>query len=423
MFFLTPSYLKQAKLLHKGVTRFLHYKRDLLPKAKLDEITGLRTQLEEAMKAKDENKLESLSKTINQTCERAMPEARTSAIAENVEVFFVSIVIALGIRAYIAQPFQIPTGSMQPTLNGITAERTDQDPDPGIFKKAVGWVTGTTYLNAVSDHDGYVRIGSGDMSDALTEHQILILRPYCKLHFTDGYTQTINCPRNQLLGELHLTQNLRVEAVEEASANPDMRPEVRVQGGGLQIHVHKGQVLARGLVHDGDHVIVNKFSYNFRRPNRGEVFVFTTKNIAGISIPDGQGSQHYIKRLAGVPGDSIEIRLPQGEQLWPERREYWKNGQRIGCELWLNGKKATEPGFQRVMARKEPGYNGYTLSPGSLLPMKLDDKPGEREYLALGDNSANSSDGRYWGPVPEQNVVGPGWICYWPLTSHWGFIR
>ncbi len=299
-----PKFLKQAKLLHKGVTRFLHYKRDLLPQAKLEEIESQRRQLGGATKARDEKRLEELAETINKTCERALPDARTSGWAENIEVFFVSIVIALGIRAYIAQPFQIPTGSMQPTLNGIRAEPTKEDPNPGILGKALGMVTGTTYLNAVSDHDGYVDLDRvGDLyreGPDLTEHHILILRPYSKLQFTDGYTMSINCPRRQLMDELHFKENLQFGTVaEDAEGRLPSIDHGRV-------HIKEGQVLARGLVHDGDHVIVNKFSYNFRRPERGEVFVFTTKNISYIESGQGfdanGGSQHYIKRLVGVPG-------------------------------------------------------------------------------------------------------------------------
>jgi signal peptidase I len=55
------------------------------------------------------------------------------------------------------------------------------------------------------------------------------------------------------------------------------------------------------------------------------------------------------------------------------------------------------------------------------IPAKLTTEP--RQYFAMGDNSYSSSDSRFWGPVPEQNLVGPGWFCYWPLTKHWGFIR
>src|SRR5688572_26528884 len=106
-----PRFLKHAKLLQKGVTRFLHYKSDLLPEPKREEIEGLRTQLTEAIKQRDKARIEELTKTINKTCEKAMPEARSSELSENIEVFFVSIVIALGIRTYIAQPFQIPTSS------------------------------------------------------------------------------------------------------------------------------------------------------------------------------------------------------------------------------------------------------------------------------------------------------------------------
>ena len=67
MFFLTPRYIKHAKLLHKGVTRFIDYKRDILPPAKLEEIAGLRSDLEAAMKAKDKEKLTALNEQIKQS--------------------------------------------------------------------------------------------------------------------------------------------------------------------------------------------------------------------------------------------------------------------------------------------------------------------------------------------------------------------
>lgn len=399
-----PKFLKNAKLLHKGVMRFIHYKRDLLPQAKLDEINGLRAELEQSIKARDSKRIDTLSDTINRACERALPGTRTSAIAENIEVFFVSIVIALGIRAYIAQPFQIPTGSMQPTLNGIRAERHTENPVPGILGRAMGLLTGTSYLNAVSDHDGYL-----DLRKPVTEDHFLIFRPYSILHFEDGHTMKINCPMRQLTDELQLYSNLKAGTAEGSNDSPDMRASIYLRSDS-RIHIKEGQVLARGIISNGDYVIVNKFAYHFRKPTRGEVFVFTTKNISGIeNRPDFDlrwGSQHYIKRLGGIPGDTIDVKSP---------------------ELYINGKPATEARFRNVIDERQPldvahAYHGYSPDHRIPLPVSLSGVA-PREYFALGDNSYNSSDSRYWGSVPEQNVVGPGLFCYWPLTSHWGVIR
>ncbi len=401
--FFTPKYLKHAKLLLKGVTRFLDYKRDLLPAKKLEEIEGLRVDLVNAIKERAQARIDTLTEEINRTCERSLPETRQSAIAENVEVFFVSIVIAMGIRTYIAQPFQIPTGSMQPTLNGIIAERHREDMQAGFMDKALGWLTGTSYLNALSDHEGDVIAGS-----SVTEHQFLIFRPYCQLHFVDGHTISIGCPKRQLEDELQLWQNIGANTGRGEAAGPDMTQMVQVHYG-QRIHIKEGQLLARGVVHNGDHVIVNKFAYHFRNPTRGEVFVFTTKNIAGIRLdPPQQGSQHYIKRLAGVPGDTLDVRSP---------------------ELYINGEPAKEPGFRRVIdnavlpaKRGAYAYQGYSPDSQIPLPITLANGP-NREYFAMGDNSYNSSDSRYWGTVPAQNLVGCGSFCYWPLTNHWGPIR
>lgn len=419
MFFLTPRYLKQAKLLHKGVTRFIDYKRDLLPQAKLDEILTLRRSLEDAMKAKDRERIKTLNDELNKVCEKALPNAAPSEIGDNVEVFFVAIVIALGIRGYIAQPFQIPTGSMQPTLNGITAQATEKDPTPGLIGWLGSFLTSTRYINVESDHDGYL-----DEKEPITEHRFAIFMPYCKLHFKDGHTITIKSPQRQLLEELHLMKNIEAKTLDMTADTPDRKVDVRMQGG---TYIRKGQLLARGIVHNGDHVLVDKFSYHFRTPHRGEVFVFTTKHIRGINVPAEQGAQHYIKRLAGVPHDLIETKVPVGEELWPEKYELWRRDgypeQRLFCELWHNGKKASEPGFVRVMTDRKEGYHGYTLIRGREISVKLNDIDGDEQYFAMGDNSANSSDSRYWGFIPERNLVGPALFCYWPLTSHWGQIK
>jgi signal peptidase I len=405
MFFLTPRYLKHAKLLHKGVTRFINYKRDILPKAKLDEITALRGRLEDAMKARDKAGIEKLNDEINKACEKALPEAAPSEIADNVEVFFVAIVIALGIRTYIAQPFKIPTGSMQPTLYGLVANHTEQDVTPNVFVQVKDWVTGRSYFNVVANHTGRLR-----HSEPLTEHSFLGFFTHCRLHFEDGETQWIWAPMRQLTDDkfhLGFHRYLNIPIKEDGgSITPDAQAVRSITSGGAT-YVTKGQLLARGTLDTGDHVLVNKFSYHFRRPVRGEVFVFTTKNISGIedayNFDKRWGSQHYIKRLVGVPGDTLEVKSPV---------------------LWVNGKPAEEPGMRRVAAM-EGDYKGYgsfgRLSMG--VQRELGKKDGELEFWAMGDNSYNSSDSRYWGVVPQRNLVGPALLCYFPLGRNWGLIR
>ena len=70
----------------------------------------------------------------------------------------------------------------------------------------------------------------------------------------------------------------------------------------------RGQVIARGAIDTGDQVFVDKFSYNFVKPHRGDVFVFKTDNIPLIPADPETGAPYYIKRLVGTPG--AELRYP-----------------------------------------------------------------------------------------------------------------
>ena len=405
MFFLTPKYVKQAKLLDKGVTKFLHYKKDLLPDEKIGEIQGFQSDLRKAAKARDREAVETAAEKVTEACEKCVPTPANASLRENVEVIFVAVVIALGVRTYIAQPFRIPTGSMQPTLNGkITTHVEEWDdeylPKPNPLARLFHLVvSGRSYIDVIAKHDGPL-----DSKNPITETSVLKFFPMTVINYADGKKQRIFAPRDKALGNfrdpgLGLGQALgaRIRGYRDPSDPENMRYAIDLENS----EVEKGQVLARGILQTGDQVLVNKFAYHFRKPKRGEVFVFRTEGIRAIRNPDPRmGSQHYIKRLVGVPGDELEVRAPK---------------------LFIDGAEAAEPNIRRVWSG-EDNYAGYT-SDGATLKIKLSDTPGREQYWAMGDNSANSSDSRMWGPVPERNVVGPGLFVYWPFTSHWGRIE
>lgn len=403
----TPKWKKEAKLLHKGAKKFLHYKRDLLKPDRIDEIESRRSDLLDAVKAGDRAKVEEASKQLRATCEHALPHfPQQSAWEENVEVMFVALVVALGLRAYVVQPFRIPTGSMQPTLNGITIEN-DQGPDfkkPWLGKQAWDLVMrGRTYRNIVAESDMY------PVGQPIDASWFLFTRT--KVKFNNG--EIISFPA----------------AAGETAAMLEDKSKFLPGGRHPTKAFKKGDPILSGWIDTGDLVLVDKVSYHFRRPNRGEVFVFDTRGIPTERRDPNQprlggqeGGTHYIKRLCGVPGDRLEIRTPN---------------------LWVNGKIAQEPGIQRVIRAEGPyagehgERNGYILADpradGYALPLQRADSylqlrekapPGLREYAALGDNTPNSLDSRYWGSVKEFNLAGPALFSLWPFTTgHWGFIR
>ena len=124
--------------------------------------------------------------------------------------------------------------------------------------------------------------------------------------------------------------------------------------------------------HDGEYLVVDKLTYRFTSPDRGDVVVLYNPEIP---------SQLLIKRIVGMPGETVEIR---------------------GGEIYINGDKLEEtPEFAGI-----PYHDSLTKVP-------------EGEYFVVGDNRTATSGSHIFGPVPRKNIVGKTWLSYWPLHD-WG---
>lgn len=124
---------------------------------------------------------------------------------------------------------------------------------------------------------------------------------------------------------------------------------------------------------DGQYLVTGKLVYWVHPPERGDIIVFE---------PPSNPADDYIKRVVGLPGEQVEIR----------DGTVWVDGVRLEEDY-------TNPGF----------YSGTW-------------GVGDGEYFVLGDNRDNSSDSHSWGILPEGNIVGKAWFCYWP-PEKWGLVE
>jgi len=459
--------------MRKGVIKFVNYNRDLLEDTQISEIKSRLADLKKAAGAKDKEKTAELSKELEKFCKKSLPKYRPlKGIAENTEVLFVAIVIALGLRAYYLQPFRIPTGSMQPTLNGIVGHQLEKDKWPSLPLRIIEMGTaGRSYVHAVSAQDDELLsisqstrlmfstrtvlhfknqkdislpgsttavLNGAGLFEALHEG---ILRDtqeqYSKLTVKDKYSATLSLKffgldfmvskkHDQLTRDQKARLNEAIIGILAGNFNGVSNPKTKIRLIIFRLPVRTDQVLVSGHVDTGDMVFVDKFSYHFRKPKRGETFVFDTRGIKGIHDSAKGRNQaagsHYIKRCVGVPGDKVQVNPKSGELL-------------------IDGKVAQDPGLKYAMeltynrGENDGSHKGYVIlptgdfiqKPSDYIKLKGEEKGRLAEYAAFGDNTENSFDSRGWGPVREYNLVGPALFTLWPFKhkdhQHWGAIK
>ena len=137
----------------------------------------------------------------------------------------------------------------------------------------------------------------------------------------------------------------------------------------VQSYQVQGPAMQPGL-QKNDNVMVNKTSYLFHKPERGDIIVF--------QYPYADRSGNYVLRIVGLPGDTIKTDL---------------------THVWVNNVQLNEP---------------YISKPANIAGQQWTVPP--NQYFVLSDNRVVSDDSRTWGFVPKEFIIGKAVLVYWPLN-------
>ncbi len=133
----------------------------------------------------------------------------------------------------------------------------------------------------------------------------------------------------------------------------------------------------------GDRVIGLRLTYTFGKPERGDIAIFYAPEKALLLNGKADGTL-YIKRVVGLPGDTIEVK---------------------NHRIYINGSEEPldEPYLESSFRMNQlANFGPFTIPEG--------------EYFMMGDHRDNSSDSRAWGTVPEDSIVAKALFTYWPLN-------
>jgi len=141
----------------------------------------------------------------------------------------------------------------------------------------------------------------------------------------------------------------------------------------LQTSPVVGSCMEDSLQREGQRLLINKIVYNLYEPERGDIII--------LYPPHKPEETPYIKRVIGLPGETVEIK---------------------GGVVYIND---------------SPLYEPYVSYPPNYTVAKLTIP--ENEYFVLGDNRPVADDSHNWGTVPRENIIGKAWLSIWP-ASKWG---
>ncbi len=410
--------VRQASDMKRQVRSLLNEQRDILKPEAIATIEQAIVSMDGILRANPGKKAVAAEMERLETIANANLRPYPSAsMRENVKEIMVAITTIMAFTTFFLQLTKIPTGSMQPTLYGITEENLLDQPEvkiPGLLGRLKDyWVWGIEYENFIAPVDG-------EFEGSEPARTLLPFVKKQRFRFA-GEWHTIWFPADSLFG------------------GTDYR------GGGRAVIrsgvVKKGEYVFNVKVVAGDHLLVDRFTYNFRRPERGEIIVFKTRGIQGLPQ-----DQLYIKRLVGLPDEKIQI--GNDRHLIVDGRRLDANEPRFEYVYSFDHRARQDPFFEAnkpglsssermdilTAAHRKPPYRGHVNDKvarsvygytGTLAPQFLDENSvyqiRPKHLLAMGDNTLNSADGRVFGDFDARNLIGKCWFIYWPFTERFGW--
>ena len=401
---------KQAKELLHAASKVYHYRRDVISEARLQELEKSVGEIEKMLQDKSANSvpfqaaMDRLDALLRKIGGKIYPKTFWS---DNLEVVLVAAILVIGVRTFFFQPFIIPTNSMYPTYSGMnTAAYAAEEASPNTVKKVFNKLTlGAKHISLIAENSGPVSLvllphpetGKIGTSRPVPYRKYFVL-PAKRAEYVfsvGGTLQSIQVP-----AEFDMLSAVR-QFFPEANLVMAVPSKESPSGQALALNhtVSAGDPLMRFDITLGDALFVDRISYHFKRPKAGDPFVFRTNDIREElgRLTGDYTDKYYIKRIGGVGGETLEIK---------------------DSTLYVDGEPRDEVEAFGCNAAKEGEYGGYInhtlLAEGRTLTIP-DDK-----FVALGDNSANSLDSRYWGFVPERSVIGKAIFIYYPFTKRWG---
>lgn len=399
---------KEVRLLLSAAKKVENYRGDLFSD---EDWKLLRSGLSSLKSAGTEIELQNACEKFRRTLEKlggtVFPQ---KMIPEWVELIVVAAILAGGIRGFFFQLFKIPTNSMYPTYNGITSEVYFDE-----INEIEKW--SDRIFRSASFHEVKAPV-SGEVSVCIGRVGRESSKDFFRVYIGDVPVE-IECPREFSMDSVFLERFFPEYAEDKSISSRERWSKALYESGKFRrlfkdrqgntcvktgVFVSAGEKFLKFKTFGGDMVVVNRFIYNFKKPEIGEPFIFRTKNISGLNNVE----LYYIKRLAGEPGDILQVK----------DRKLYRNGKII------EGAEAFDKNNNWIFSEE---YYGYLPACGGnkIYGCPLENPfmvPGEF-YYALGDNSGNSYDSRGWGCVPAEDVVGRASLILYPFSKRFGFAK
>ena len=380
---LTSSTVRQASDLCSQALKLVKAQRDLITDENALTVQKKVAELQQALnQGRPKAELETLMNALEHAASQNLKPYPDAAIRENIEMFLTTTSVILAVFTFFVQHFAIPTGSMQPTLFGITRQNHAGDPNfqiPSIGRRVYERLAkGVSYYHLTAPRDGAL--------EAVEPPKTLI--PFVRRQ------------RIMIGGEWSTLWFVPTDLVDYAGLRPGQTYK-------------QGDDVIKLKVTAGDHLFVDRLTYNFRPPTRGEIIIF-----ASTGIPMLIQDTYYIKRLIGLEGEKVAV---------GDDRHVRINGNRLD---------ASTPHFENVYSFKgaplADHYSGHVNQKVAnqngglnLAPLFFDGNQeqivGPGRFLVMGDNTMNSFDSRGWGDFPKVKVIGKAFFVFWPFTERVGW--